>query len=399
MSWQETCLGNHIDLISGAAFKSAVFTDNENDVPLIKGENIGQGKILWDKSRYWPAGDIDRHERCLLKPGDVILAMDRPWVTAGLKFAQIKESDPLSLLVQRVARMRGTNGLETNYLRYIIGSKPFSDYVKNIMRGTNVPHISGGQIKAYKFFLPPNGQQNAIINYLFPYDDLIENNRRRIALLEEAARQLYKEWFVRFRFPGHEHTKIIDGVPEGWKTIPFSGLADFINGFAFKPSHLGDSGFPVVKIPELKDGISGKTPRNSGLEVPEKYHLVDGDLLFSWSGTLAVNLWSCGAALLNQHLFKVATFGDVSEAFLMFALREAMPHFLNETTGATMKHIRRSALDKVCATIPPKKTLEEFEEVATGAYQQLLCLNKQINSLKSARDILLPKLMNGEIAV
>jgi type I restriction enzyme S subunit len=88
-------------------------------------------------------------------------------------------------------------------------------------------------------------------------------------------------------------------VKEGWERFALSDLADFVNGFAFKPTHLGDTGLPIVKIPELKQGVTEKTPRNDGEMVPEKYHLMDGDLLFSWSGTLAVNVWASGPALLN----------------------------------------------------------------------------------------------------
>jgi type I restriction enzyme S subunit len=160
MTWQDTSLGAHIDLISGPAFKSRNFTDDPSDVPLVKGENIGQGEIIWSASKYWPSHRADEFARFRLKPGDVILAMDRPWVTAGLKYAWVKEGDPDALLVQRVARMRGTNGLLTGFLRYVVASKAFSDYIKNIMGGTNVPHISGDQIRAFKFRLPDPGSQH-----------------------------------------------------------------------------------------------------------------------------------------------------------------------------------------------------------------------------------------------
>ncbi len=217
MSWSETTLGSHIDLISGPAFKSHFFTEDPSDVPLVKGENIGQGMILWGKSKYWPRSGAGEHEKFKLQVGDVVLAMDRPWVSAGLKYAVISERDPEALLVQRVARIRGINGLNSNFLRYVISSPPFSGYVKNIQGGTNVPHISGGQIRAFHFVMPSMREQESIAAILIAYDNLIENNRRRIQLLEQATRLLYKEWFVYLRFPGHEHVKSKDGVPEGWK--------------------------------------------------------------------------------------------------------------------------------------------------------------------------------------
>ena len=144
------------------------------------------------------------------------------------------------------------------------------------------PTLNRNHIHGLPIFLPDRYVQDKIASILSAYDDLIENNTRRIRLLEQAAHDLYREWFVHFRFPGHEHVKVTDGLPEGWERFALSDLADFINGYAFKPAHLGDTGLPIVKIPELKQGVTGKTPRNDGDLIPEKYHLKDGDLLFSW---------------------------------------------------------------------------------------------------------------------
>ena len=210
---------------------------------------------------------------------------------------------------------------------------------------------------------------------------------------------LYREWFVHFRFPGHEHVPITDGLPNGWERFALSDLADFINGFAFKPAHLGDTGLPIVKIPELKQGVTEKTPRNDGEMVPEKYHLKDGDLLFSWSGTLAVNVWTSGPALLNQHLFHVVPRGRVSRGFLMCAIREALIAFENQTVGATMKHIRRSALDRVFVPLPDRAFMSPVEDTLANTFEQLIILHQQNQRLAQARDLLLPRLMNGEIAV
>ena len=120
MNWKLTTLEGHVDFISGPAFESIKFTENPDDVPLVKGENLSQKKILWEKSRHWPASELSGYEKYFLEEGDVILAMDRPWVPAGLKYAWIQKTDPKALVVQRVARLRGTNGLSTNYLRYVM---------------------------------------------------------------------------------------------------------------------------------------------------------------------------------------------------------------------------------------------------------------------------------------
>ena len=399
MSWTRTTLGSHVDVVSGPAFKSELFTDDPNDVPLVKGENIGQGEVLWDKSKYWPRQEADRFAKYRLTAGDVVVAMDRPWVTAGLKFARITDRDPESLLVQRVARLRGTNGLAPQLVKHIIASPDFTAYVKNIMGGTNVPHISGDQIRAFAFTLPPRPQQEAIASILTAYDDLIENNTRRIKLLEDAARLLYEEWFVRLRFPGHEHTPVRDGVPEGWSRRSFSSLAEFLNGFAFKPIHLGDTGFPIVKIPELRSGPLAKTPRTDAGVVPAQYRLDTGDMLFSWSGTLLVNIWSWGPALLNQHLFKVTPHTPIHRSLVYLGLLHALEVFHNQTTGATMKHIRRGALDAICTLVPSDVLAREFESLVGPMLSQRTTLRRLSAAAAAARDLLLPRLMSGEVAV
>ena len=247
--------------------------------------------------------------------------------------------------------------------------------------------------------VPGTDVQRRVVKLISAYDDLIENNRRRVALLEKAARLLYEEWFVHLRFPGHQGARNSGGIPEGWQRVPFSALANFVNGYAFKPEELGDGGLPIVKIPELWAGVSPKTPRNTGENIPEKYLLQNGDLLFSWSGTLLVEFWYDGPAILNQHLFRVETSDPLARVFMLHALRQALPDFSNQTTGATLKHIRKSALTTVRTKLPPRTLLTQFDEFASMIYRQILSLRRQNSNLIKARDLLLPRLMSGEITV
>jgi type I restriction enzyme S subunit len=124
--------------------------------------------------------------------------MDRPWIEAGLKYAWVSEHDVPCLLVQRVARLRAKNGLDQQFLRYVIGSRAFTDYVIGVQTGTAVPHISGKQIQAYEFMCPPLDEQRAIARILGTLDDKIELNRRMNATLEAIARALFRSWFVDF---------------------------------------------------------------------------------------------------------------------------------------------------------------------------------------------------------
>jgi type I restriction enzyme S subunit len=193
--------------------------------------------------------------------------------------------------------------------------------------------------------------------------------------------------------------KIVSGLPADWKLIPLSTAADFINGYAFKPAQLKDYGLPVVKIPELRDGVSDKTPKNPGDSIPERNKINAGDLLFSWSATLLVNEWSDGPALLNQHLFKVNPRGAFSKRYIRFALEAAIPSLLGQSVGATMQHIRKSALDEHSIYAPSNEICDAFSDVIDPACNQIITLKKQIKQLIAARDELLPKLMSGAIRV
>lgn len=206
---------------------------------------------------------------------------------------------------------------------------------------------------------------------------------------------------MRMKFPNHENTPIdkATGLPVGWERKPLSSLADFLNGFAFKPSHLGDTGMPIIKIKELKNGISTDTPRNIGIEIPKKYLVNSGDILFSWSASLEVVLWSNGQGLLNQHLFKVTPINSFSRAFVYLVLKNSLSTFDGLTTGATMKHIKRSELDFVTALVPTKDVLEKFTETLEQMLNAMLNLQNQNQRLKEARDLLLPRLMSGVIDV
>jgi len=397
MSWDETTLGDHIDVISGPAFKSAQFTENKDDVPLIKGENIAQGYIAWNKSRYWPRNELNEHRKYWLEPGDLVLAMDRPWIPAGLKWAEIQGHDPLCLLVQRVARIRARGELHQRFLKYLIASKGFSDYIQNIMYGVNVPHISGKQIKAFPFLLPDLPTQERIAAILSAYDDLIENNRRRIALLEQAARLLYREWFVHFRFPGHETAKFVDGLPEGWRMRALSELAQITMGQSPKsefynnvgdglPFHQGVThyGFRFVEDKMFSTAIT-KFANAS-------------DILFSVRAPVGRINYTLNNMVLGRGL---SAFRSLSghQSFLFYCLKS---HFFKENLiggGAIFAATNKKELESLEVICPSEALVALFDEKASMIDAQIKALSLKNRQLTKARDLLLPRLMDGRIPV
>lgn len=265
--------------------------------------------------------------------------------------------------------------------------------------GATIKHMPRQKLKEVKIFLPPLEVQRKIADVLSAYDDLIENNRKQIKLLEEAAQRLYKEWFIDLRFPGHENTKIIDGIPEGWEKKPISAIAEYLNGFAFKPSDWQKEGKPIIKIKEMNQGVSDDTPRNNGANIPLKYLIRCGDILFSWSATLSVMIWNQEDGWLNQHLFKVTPVKGFSREFVLQAIANTLNEFQNLTTGATMKHIQRGKLDEVFINVPTSLVMNRFAAYTEPIRNKILILSKQIEDIQETRNRLLPKLMTGELEV
>ena len=250
--------------------------------------------------------------------------------------------------------------------------------------------------------VPDKTLQLSIAAALGVLDDLIENNRRRIEILEEMARLLYREWFVHFRFPGHEDVELVDSelgpIPDGWDVRSCSDIAEFINGFAFKPDHWLDEGLPIIKIKELKGGVTANTPRYHGTDIDKKYFIDNGAVLFSWSADLRAYVWAHGPALLNQHLFDVRPH-EVSRLFMFQALNGRMAEFQARAQGTTMKHIKRSVLDEVKLALPTVELRHNFESMSIPMLDLQLNLERQIRALRQARDLLLPRLVSGELDV
>lgn len=384
IGWIVTTLGHHCEIFSGHPFKSDGFTDNPDDIPLIKGENVGQGEILWDISKRWPRLDADDLEKYKLVSGDVVLAMDRPWIPAGLKYARILSSAPEALLVQRVARLRSRNGLDQSFVPHVIGSSNFVAYVQNVGRGVGVPHISGKEIGAFEFLLPPRDEQTRIADILSTYDDLIENNRRRMALLEDSARLLYREWFVRLRFPGYEHTRIVDGVPEGWERAPLENALILQRGFDLPTQDRELGTVPIYG----STGILG---------YHDKAKASAPGVVTGRSGTLgevqyvAEDYWPLNTALW------VKEFRRVTPLFALFLLREMDLRQYNG--GASVPTLDRKSVHRVEILIPPPLLLRSFDEFSADVFAQIKNLDAQNQKLRAARDLLLPRLMSGELTV
>ena len=291
-----------------------------------------------------------------------------------------------------------TSQVVPNYLYYLLKSK-VHDFI-NSSNGSAQKNLLLSTMRDFDIsFVDSFETQHRIASILSRYDSLIENYQKQIKLLEEAAQRLYKEWFIDLHFPGHENTKIVDGLPEGWERKSVGEIGEYLNGFAFKPSDWQELGKPIIKIKEMGNGVTNDTPRNNGERVPAKYLIKAGDLLFSWSATLMVIIWSGEDGWLNQHLFKVTPAKGINREFLLQSISNTIVEFQNLTTGSTMKHIQRNKLDQVFVNVPNAEIMKRYTDISEKTRSNILSLQSQLRLLTEARDRLLPKLMSGEITV
>ena len=300
---------------------------------------------------------------------------------------------------RHIAILRPNDTILPQFLYYTMLSRDFYMMADAAALGAAQRTISLTALRNMKIAVPPMNVQERIVDILSSYDDLIANNQKQIKLLEEAAQRLYKEWFVDMRFPGHETTPVTDGIPEGWTVQSMNDIAEYINGYAFKPTDWGTVGKPIIKIKEMGSGVTTDTPRNTGEDIPEKYNVTAGDILFSWSATLSAMIWDEEDGLLNQHLFKVIPGEGISREFVLQSILKTLDEFSNLTTGSTMKHIHRGKLKEVKVNVPPTELMEQYRNISEPIREQILNVKRQIILLREARDRLLPKLMNGEIEV
>lgn len=196
--WPLIPLRDFVDLLAGFAFKSTGYSDGQDDVRLLRGDNIAPGRVRWDGVKRWSRENAVGLERYALEPGDVVLAMDRPWIPAGLKVAQVQAADTPSYLVQRVARIRPASREDCSFLFALLSTPEFESYIQNVTTGTAVPHISAKQILDFEFRLPPAYVRAKVGEIVAALNERITLLRETNTTLEAIAQALFKSWFVDF---------------------------------------------------------------------------------------------------------------------------------------------------------------------------------------------------------
>ena len=292
------------------------------------------------------------------------------------------------------------------FLNYYLASPKMQAHMLSLAvgKGASRNALTKQMIENFEVPYPPLSTQHRIANILSRYDSLIENYQKQIKLLEEAAQLLYKEWFVDLRFPGHENTNIIDGVPEGWEKKKVNSIIELQSGFAFKSSTFDDNGaYKIVTIKNVKDGAFDGDNVSRIVAIPEKMPkhcvLADGDILLSLTGNVGrVCIVNGKNYLLNQRVAKLAT-DFKAFTYCLFRSREMFIEINNLANGAAQQNVSPIRIGEMKILLPNNKLLQVFESIVFKSIVRIISLQSQLRLLTEARDRLLPKLMSGEITI
>lgn len=276
--------------------------------------------------------------------------------------------------------------------------------LKNMSQGTSTKFLTVSILNSFSVQLPSISDQRRIASILSSLDRKIELNNKINADLEEMAQAIFKNWFVDFE--PFKDGKFVDSelgmIPEGWKVGTLTEIASYMNGLAmqkYPPENIEDS-LPVLKIKELGQGFCGTDSDRCSCNIKDECKIHNGDVIFSWSGTLLVDVWCGGDCGLNQHLFKV-TSNDYPKWFYYYWTKYHLQEFIHiaKDKAVTMGHIKRGHLEEALVAIPDNDSMEKAHELFEPILSKMISLRLENSRLSLLRDTLLPRLMSGEIEV
>lgn len=374
MEWKEDILGNVLEVKYGKDHKK--LADGQYPV-------YGSGGLM----RYVDSKLYDGPSILIPRKGTLnnIMFVESPFWTVDTMFWSIINTDKV----------------DPKFLFYSICKRDFASM--NV--GSAVPSMTVNILNDIQISYPKNIEdQRRIASILSSLDRKIELNNKINADLEEMAQAIFKNWFVDFE--PFKYVKFVDSelgmIPEGWKVGRLTEIASYMNGLAmqkFPPENDEDS-LPVLKIKELGQGFCGPDSDRCSCNIKDECKIHNGDVIFSWSGTLLVDVWCGGDCGLNQHLFKV-TSKDYPKWFYYYWTKHHLQEFIHiaKDKAVTMGHIKRGHLEEALVAIPDNNSMERAHELFEPILSKMISLRLENSRLSLLRDTLLPRLMSGELEI
>ena len=360
-------------------------TVEQSEYLSIRTTDILNGRIAYEQANRVSHDTYTQWtRRAVPQPGDLILAREAPVGEVGY----IKNNYTVCLGQRTVLVHPTSDAVDKKYLLYYLVNPVTKHELRARSTGSVVAHLNMKDIRAFEVSLPPLPEQKAIAAVLSSLDDKIDLLQRQNATLEALAQTLFRQWFV-------------EEAGDNWEEKPLDEIADYLNGLAcqkYPPENEGEM-LPVLKIKDLRGGITEQSDWATS-KVEEKYLVENGDVIFSWSGSLMVKIWDGERCVLNQHLFKV-TSGEYPKWFYYLWTVHHLNKFIAiaQSKATTMGHIKRRDISSSMVLVPSDNEMEEMTHKVEPIFEKMILNNRQIRTLEKLRDTLLPKLMSGEVRV
>ena len=381
------------------------FTTEITNYPYIRARDIKGGKIQTDDLIYIDEIVFNKIKKYIIKSGDIAITIVGASV-GDVAYAQ-EEIDGFNLTENAVRLTEFNSVVDGKYLFYVLNQEQYHEYMQTVAGGAAQPKLGIYKVERIKVFLPPLNLQKEIASVLAAYDNLIENNNKRIRLLEQMAENLYKEWFVRFRFPGHEKVGFENGLPKGWKREKIGKVYNTCSGGT--PSRVNEDFYnngsiPWVKTGELQDCLIHDAEEfitEDALKRSSAKLLPNHSLLMAMYG---VNIGKLG--ILRKEMTcnqAVCAFlpktADQTFYYLYFYLKGIRNYLLSISFGAAQQNLSQALIKNVRIMIPHNDTLQKFENKVSCYFDQISIYQRQNEQLARQRDLLLPRLMSGKLEV
>ena len=379
--WKEYKLGEVIEIFGGGTPRTDVAEYWNGEIAWLSVADFNHGrKYVYDTEKKISKKGVQNSSTKMLKKGDIIISARG---TVGAIAVLRKEM----AFNQSCYGIRALENITTNDYIYYLIKDTVSDLLQ-IAHGGVFDTITKDTFNEIDILLPPLPEQRAIASVLSSLDDKIDLLHRENKTLEAMAETLFRQWFI-------------EEAKDEWEEKSLDNIANYLNGLTcqkYPPKNEADK-LPVLKIKELRSGFSDDSDWATS-DVPPEYIVENGDVIFSWSGSLLVKIWDGKKCVLNQHLFKV-TSENYPKWFYYFWTKYHLRNFIAiaESKATTMGHIKRADLATSIVLIPSKEELEAMDKKISPIIDRVIVNNRQIHTLEKLRDTLLPKLMSGEVRI
>lgn len=378
--WSHTTFEKHIDCLTGYAFSSTEYSAEEHDIRLLRGDNIEPGKLRWINAKRWPRNVQENMDKYFLLEGDFVIALDRTWISGGLKVAEVTCDDLPCLLVQRVARIRAKKTLAQGLLRQYFSGYKFEQYVKLTQTATAVPHISPNDIKQFSLLLPPIAEQKKIAQILSTWDKAISVTEKLLTNSQQQKKALMQQLLTGKKRLLDENGVRFNGK---WEKKLLSDVADVYQPKTISQSMMSDSGYPVYGA----NGVIGF--------YQEFNHETEQIAVTCRGSTCGIVNWTQAKSWITGNAMVINTdnYSYVSKKFLFYTLNGSDLKYLISGSGQPQitGNIKTHIINLPC--------IEEQQKIATvlsAADAEIYTLEKKLACLRDEKKALMQQLLTGK---